>query len=125
MYEVGDYSACAIAVLRAWNLIQGNPDAKSDLIVRLASRLAKSLCHGLRVGSITTDFISSRKEDIMFLQEEASAKPLASVNAASQEEFARVWAEWECVKLEMEDYSTKRGACLQGLSKLPMFVKPL
>ncbi len=125
LYEAGDYSGCVAAVLRSWTLLQAKPNSTPDLIVRLASRLAKSLCYGVRAGSITTDFVSSRKEDIMLLQEEAAGKPLTTVNAASREEFARVWEEWECVKLEMEDYSTKRGTCLHGLSRLPMFVKPL
>ena len=87
--------------------------------------MAKSLCYGVRAGTITENFVMSHKEDIMLLQEAAAGKLLSSVNAAGQEEFARVWEEWECVKLEMESYSTKRGACLQGLSRLPMFVKPL
>ncbi|KAI1786363.1 hypothetical protein LXA43DRAFT_1034112 [Ganoderma leucocontextum] len=123
LYEVGDYSACAAAVIRSWTLLQDNPDAKPDLIVRLSSRLAKSLCYAVRAGTITKDFVATWKEDIMQLQEAAAGKPLTSVNVASQEEFARVWEEWECVKLEMEDYySTKCGTSLQGLSRLPMFI---
>ncbi len=122
MYEIGDYAKCVDAVFRSWNLLKDNADAKPDLIIRLSTRLAKSLCHGVRAGTIPQEALVKHKEDTMLLQEAAAVRP---ASAAAGEEHGRVWEDWETVKLEIDDYVKKGDACLGGLSQLPLFVKSL
>ncbi|PIL28785.1 hypothetical protein GSI_08829 [Ganoderma sinense ZZ0214-1] len=122
LYEIGDYAKCADAVMRSWNLLKDKTDAKPDLILRLSTRLAKSLCHGVRAGTVSQDSLVKYKEDIMLLQEAAAKRP---ASAAAGQEHGRVWEDWETVKLEMDDYAKKGEACLGGLSRLPLFLKSL
>ncbi|TBU53623.1 hypothetical protein BD310DRAFT_887493 [Dichomitus squalens] len=122
LYETGDYAGCVDAVLRSWDLLKDKDDAKPDLIRRLSMRLARSLCHGVRAGTITQDVLTKHKEDIMLLQEAAAECP---TSAATGGEHAHVWEDWETVKLEIDDYAQKADTCLDKLSRLPLFCKPL
>ena len=122
MYEIGDYAKCVDAVIRSWNILKDKTDAKPDLILRLSTRLAKSLCHGVRAGTILQETLAKYKEDVMLLQEAAAEHP---ASAAASEEHGRVWEDWETVKLEMDDYAKKGESCLCGLSRLPLFLKSL
>ena len=87
LYEIGDYAKCVDAVIRSWNLLKDKADVKPELIIRLSTRLAKSLCHGVCAGTITADNLAKHKEAVMLLQEAATERP---ASAAVGEEHERV-----------------------------------
>ncbi|KAI0719795.1 hypothetical protein C8T65DRAFT_603249 [Cerioporus squamosus] len=124
LFETGDYAACYKAVLRAWRLLKTRADAKQDLIVRLSSRLAKALCHGVRAGTLNAKDISALEDDIEGLRKTSlTSKPSTSSSAPADDALVRVWDEWAATQSEMESYVQKGDACLGGLSRLPMFCK--
>lgn len=122
LYEAADYAACSEAVLRSWRLLQSHGDAKSDLIVRLSGRLAKSLCHGVRAKTITSGPLAANRPDIKHIRD-AAAK--ASASALVSEELTRVWSEWDVAEAEALAYVENGREALRGFSRLPMFYKPL
>ncbi|TFK84369.1 hypothetical protein K466DRAFT_527474 [Polyporus arcularius HHB13444] len=118
LYELGDYTGSIDAVVRSWRLLRDRSDAKVELITRLSTRLAKSLCHGARAGTVTNKLLRRVASDVRQLRE-------ASMNGAPDEELKRVWDEWTTVYHELVPCAEKAHASLTGLSRLPLFFKPL
>lgn len=122
LYEVGDYAGCAHAILRAWSLLNGKPDAKPDLIVRLSSRLAKALSLGVRAKTITEDVLRTADDSINALRE---ASQNLSIPDSSLEDLLLMWKEWDQTAPDVRVYCEKSADGLKGLSRLPIFSKPL
>ncbi|KAI9060061.1 hypothetical protein FKP32DRAFT_1656899 [Trametes sanguinea] len=122
LYEAGDYAACAKAVIRAWNILRGQHDAKPNLVVRLSCRLAKALCQGVRARSIGESVLVPDAASIEQLRDAAME---TAANDDERRDLRRFWQEWDETKAEIPQYTQKGAEDLQKFSKLPMFFKPL
>ncbi|KAI0719797.1 hypothetical protein C8T65DRAFT_826784 [Cerioporus squamosus] len=120
LFELGDYSGSVEAGLRAWKRLKERSDEKSDLVARLSSRVAKALCYGTRAGTIGNDILAAHGDDIDSLRVASFNEVSGNTSALSQ-----TWQEWDATKAESEACLKKRGACLNGLARLPLFFKPL
>lgn len=128
LFEVGDYVGCVNAVLRSWALLNNKSDTKPDLLVRLSTRLAKALCHGVRDGSLDENSLASTQPDVKLVMQEATSCASgwsSSTSEAAIEALNRAWNEWNLTAAEMDEYSAKRPVSLSGLSRLPLFCQPL
>ena len=122
LYELGDYRGSVDAVCRSWALLKNNSDVKVDLIVRLSIRLAKALCHGVRAGTISEQDLGVYQDATSQLRD-ASTGSLATT---AKDDLARSWKEWDATQSECIAQDSQRvDACLSGLSRLPLFCKPL
>jgi hypothetical protein len=83
---MGDYRACLDAISRSHELSSTNP----GLSLRLSTRLAKTLCQGLRGGSIDVHSLKKHAKVISELEiiamQQGAVEPLP--------ECIRVWREW-------------------------------
>ncbi|KAI0719792.1 hypothetical protein C8T65DRAFT_725210 [Cerioporus squamosus] len=122
LYELGDYPGSIDAVIRSWRLCRDKPDANVDFITRLSMRLGKALCHGSRAGTVTSEFLRRIAGDIRQIRE---ASTEATAKAAQYEELKRVWDEWMTVYRELVPCAANAPTSLSGLSRLPLFFKPL
>ncbi|TFK84367.1 hypothetical protein K466DRAFT_625040 [Polyporus arcularius HHB13444] len=121
LYEIGHYTQCVSAVLRASRLISDASEENGPLVARLSVRLANALGHGVRAGAILTTAITARAKDIerlrSMLYDVADDTAQAMLNSA--------WAEWAITSAEMDLFAHKRAPSLIALSRLPMVCKPL
>ena len=122
LFELGDYKRCTETILRAWKLMQNSETPASGLLVRLSTRLAKALCHGAHARTIQVGDLDTLLPEVDRLR---SAALSIVANDASQETLRLAWEEWAITASEMADISGKRDAGLVGLSRLPLFCKPL
>lgn len=122
LYEVADYAGCMKAVLRSWNLLKSNPSAKTELIIRLSTRLAKAMCNGARSGVISSKMLRENNQAIRHLEESTIDLPSSSSNAVSFEELVRVWQEWRQLELHNAEASTD---ALRKFCELPSMAPPL
>ncbi|KAH9903204.1 hypothetical protein C8Q73DRAFT_673716 [Cubamyces lactineus] len=129
LYEVGDYPACASAILRSWKLLQDQPEpgAKPDLIIRLSTRLAKALTFSVLLNMATKADIKAYGEGLATLRERSLAIPTGSTGSSvnAVDELLRAWQQWDAVQSEEDERMQKSEACLRNLSRLPIFMKPL
>ncbi|KAI0329760.1 hypothetical protein GY45DRAFT_1279063 [Cubamyces sp. BRFM 1775] len=127
LYETGDYLACAAAILRSWKLLQDQPEPKSDLIIRLSTRLAKALTFAVLSNTASEADLKAYEEGIKTLRERSFAIPTASTGSAvnAVDELSRAWQQWDVVQSESEERTQKSDPCLRNLSRLPIFMKPL
>ena len=126
LFESGDYAGSADAVLRSWKLLEERGDMASDLVVRLSIRLARALCHGARARLPLHDTLTRNSTEIEQLKATAAEKLSDGGKTALREESCRAWKVWEATHAEMtQDAEGKTQACLHGLSRLPLFCKPL
>ncbi|KAI0658112.1 hypothetical protein C8Q70DRAFT_201642 [Cubamyces menziesii] len=129
LYEIGDYLACASAILRSWKLLQDQSESapKPDLIIRLSTRLAKALTFAVLSKMATKADLEAYEEGIATLRERSFAIPTASTGSAvnAVDELSRAWQQWDVVQSEGDERIQKSEACLRSLSKLPIFMKPL
>lgn len=94
---------------------------KVDLIVRLSIRLAKALCHGVRAGTISKQDLDVYKNATSQLRDASTGNLATTAN----DDLARSWKEWDATQSEYIEDSQRVDACLSGLSRLPLFCKPL
>ncbi|KAJ6461174.1 hypothetical protein C8R47DRAFT_116012 [Mycena vitilis] len=94
LYEMGDYAGSLDAIARSWKLSSAN----TGLTLRLATRAAKALAHGVRGGTITPSALAARAQIIGGL--EAVALQQEKTDAESSPESVRVWHEWRAVESE-------------------------
>lgn len=129
LYEIGDYLACASAILRSWKLLQDQSESatKPDLIIRLSTRLAKALTFAVLSKMATKADLDAYEGGIATLRERSFAIPTASTGSAvnAVDELSRAWQQWDVVQSEGDERTQKSEACLRNLSKLPIFMKPL
>lgn len=121
LYEIGHYTQCVSAVLRAARLIQDASEENGPLVARLSVRLANALGHGVRAGAILTTAITARAKDIERLR--TMSYDVADDTAKAALDSA--WAEWTVTSAEMDLFAHKRASSLIALSRLPMVCKPL
>ncbi|OCH87485.1 hypothetical protein OBBRIDRAFT_837319 [Obba rivulosa] len=124
LFEAGDYAACSRAILRSWKLIQARQQTKPELVIRLATRLAKALSHGARAGAISPKNYRKQTEQVKALETAALQQPTTSVNAASYEELTRVWQEWRQFELMFANHAKASKEGLKRLASLPVFTLP-
>ncbi len=124
LYEVGDYSSCVRAVLRAWKLLDKQPVAKPDLVVKLSNRLAKALSLGVRARTISENDLHVNETDIRALRK-ASETASEGDNPATREDLTRMWREWDATAPDIKAYTEQHDVSLSNLSRLPLFSKPL
>ena len=125
LFEMGDYAGSASAVLRSWHLLQERQDMKADLVIRLSTRLARALCHGARAGTPLQELLTRSEDEIEQLQVVAAERLSVDGNVNMKEEWRRAWKDWETVRAEMAECVEKGEVCSSGLSRLPVFCKPL
>lgn len=113
LYELGDYSACVAKIIRSWELMQ--LAVNQPLALRLSSRLAKALCHGVQAGSILPEQIWSHSTAIDQL--EAVVLQVSDSNAQSQD-CARLWKQWRIA--DSGDRSVLVSDALSRLSRVPI-----
>lgn len=92
---MGDYLACLETISRSWRLSAGAPNP--SLAVRLATRAAKALAHGVRGETIDTDALATHAQVIEQLENVA----LQQENADGEPESIRVWREWRTIAGEV------------------------
>ncbi|TCD64576.1 hypothetical protein EIP91_003904 [Steccherinum ochraceum] len=112
-YETGDYALCFEAICRAAQKISGAKEA-SPLFSRLAARLAKTLCFGLRAGQITFDSIQRHAEAIQGFSDIAKRTDAAGELVAS-------WADWQRIEKDQERVTAAAAQARSRLSSLPIF----
>lgn len=122
LYEVADYAGCMKAIIRSWELLRTNPNAKPDLLVRLSTRLAKAMCNGARSGAISSKLLKEHDEAIRSLEEATIDLPSMSSNALASAELTRVWKEWK--QLELRNSEAFKEA-LTKFSQLRITTPPL
>ncbi|KAI0724335.1 hypothetical protein C8T65DRAFT_733972 [Cerioporus squamosus] len=125
LYELGDYRGSVDAVCRSWSLLQDRADAKADLVLRLSTRLARALCHGIRAGTITREFLGAHETAIGRLRHASTARSATATTAPTNDDLKRFWEEWDATLAEYNEGSQSVDDCLIGLSRLPLFCKPL
>ncbi|RDB21926.1 hypothetical protein Hypma_010914 [Hypsizygus marmoreus] len=114
LYENGEYAECIEAIVRSWERISA--DSNPGLTPRLSTRLAKALCHGVRNGSISQDFIDSHSDTIIEMQ---LASLIVDGNAATTTQTP--WEEWKSVESESENREQLTQDASRRLSDLPIF----
>ncbi|KAI0634386.1 hypothetical protein C8Q77DRAFT_1217561 [Trametes polyzona] len=124
LFEVGDYSGCVVAILRSWRLLRPQRDSKGDLVARLSSRLAKTLCFAARSDPEAIRTTKLYASDIAKLKE-YSLKATSGASPVDIGELHRWWNEWEASKTGLGCFEEKKSKCLAALSRLPLFMKPL
>ncbi len=92
-----------------------------ELVTRLARRLTKALSHGARAGTITRDTLTKDGEAIQHLRVASSKKGSTGDGGFG----THGWDEWDAARAEMDECLKRRDACLDGLSRMPIFFKPL
>ncbi|KZP20325.1 hypothetical protein FIBSPDRAFT_789699 [Athelia psychrophila] len=114
-YENGDYAGCVDAIFRSWKILKNNP----ALSFKLSARLAKSLAHGVRDGSITPSFIKGNAQVISEL--ENITHNHADTACDTLQEHNRLWSEWTNISAEQGDRMQSAREALGRLSRLPVF----
>ena len=126
LFEVGDYARCADAVLRAWNLVRGQPNRKPELVSRLSARLAKALRHGVYVGTVSQGSVQLLEDDIVSLRDaSAVAASVERIGTSSEEAVSRGWEEWDNTLPVLVDLASKRELGLKTFSRIPIYYQPL
>ncbi|TFK90199.1 hypothetical protein K466DRAFT_543778 [Polyporus arcularius HHB13444] len=125
LYELGDYKGSVDAVCRSWSLLQDCRDAKADLVLRLSTRLAKALCHGVRAGTITRKIIDAYETAISQLRHAATERLAKVTNVPAIDDLTRSWEEWDVTQAEYNEGSQNADDCLNRWARLPLFCKPL
>lgn len=121
LYELGDYTGSVEAICRAWSILKDRPDAKADLVVRLSTRLARALCHGVRARTIAMPDIGTYADVISQLRDLATGK----LARPTIDDVSQSWKEWDTTRVECNEDIQRADACSNGLSRLPLFCKPL
>ncbi len=110
---------------RSWSLLQDCRDAKADLVLRLSTRLAKALCHGVRAGTITRKIIDAYETAISQLRHAATERLAKVTNVPAIDDLTRSWEEWDVTQAEYNEGSQNADDCLNRWARLPLFCKPL
>ena len=121
LYEAGDYLGSVNAIVRSWRVVKGNEEGRETFLVRLATRLARALCHGVSGGKIVLDTLLHIRGDLQDLKAAAWAR----AEGPAKEDMHRVWNEWTAVESDIDTFASRRDTCLQAFSRLPIFCKPL
>ncbi|KAJ7750682.1 hypothetical protein DFH07DRAFT_922529 [Mycena maculata] len=118
LYEMGDYAGSMEAIARSWRLSTPNP----NLALRLSTRAAKALAHGVRGDSIGAQVLVNYAQVIEQLQTVASQQE--SVTGEGVEpESARVWREWRAIAQEGDDRSSAAHEARVRFAGIPI-VRP-
>jgi hypothetical protein len=114
LYELGDYSACFEAICRAVANVSSSKDDHSSLLLRLATRLAKTLSHGLRNGAINKSMIE---------RENLAVEQLKSLSKSSdpKSELSSAWAQWRRVESEVVLVLAGVDDAKSRLTQLPLY----
>lgn len=115
LYELGDYQETVEAISRSWNLITSQ--SNSALPPKLSNRLVRTLCHGTRAGTITSDTIKTHDKVINTLE-------LVAINSHSLE-VSMMWKEWRKIEAEEGDRKQIARESRARLSRIPIFRKRL
>ncbi|KAJ6580630.1 hypothetical protein B0H19DRAFT_1369180 [Mycena capillaripes] len=110
LYETGDYTACLEAIARSWKLSSANP----SLTLRLATRAAKALAHGVRGGTIRPSALAKHAQMI----EQLETAALQQENTSG--ESIRVWREWHAIVGESGDRKSAAHDARVRLGAIPI-----
>lgn len=117
LYELGDYAACFQAICRATNnLSEGAKGASDSLFLRLSLRLAKSLRHGVRSGTISSVLLG---ENITVVEKLSAL----SDTTGTSDELRMAWTDWAKVESEMTRVSEGAYGARVRLSGIPILKK--
>ncbi|TCD63142.1 hypothetical protein EIP91_005901 [Steccherinum ochraceum] len=114
-YELGDYAASLQAIQRAFENIPSTEDV-SPLAIRLSTRLAKVLSHGVRDGSISSEMLKDTSEMLSRISTLAE-------NPDFGQELGAAWKDWRRVESEKERVSRGAAGAKAHLSSLPILRK--
>ncbi|KAK7031941.1 hypothetical protein R3P38DRAFT_3265860 [Favolaschia claudopus] len=113
LYEAGDYLACIEAITRSWGL-----SAQGTLPLRLATRAAKALAHGVRADTISAAALEKHAQLIEQLENVAKQE-----ECNPEAESVRVWREWRAIADESVsglDRSSATHAARVRLAEIPI-----
>ncbi|KAJ7041619.1 hypothetical protein C8F04DRAFT_994717 [Mycena alexandri] len=113
LYEMGDYLACLEAISRSWKLSGGGANI-GTLALRLSTRAAKALAHGIRGGTINAAFLERHAPMI------AELETVASQQQDSNDESARVWREWRAIATTIGDQKSEAHKARVRLATVPI-----
>ncbi|KAJ7483585.1 hypothetical protein FB451DRAFT_1028935 [Mycena latifolia] len=120
LYEMGDYAACVDAIVRAWRLSSGSPNP--SLALRLATRAAKALAHGVRGGAVVPATLKKYAQEIEQLQTVAQQQPNA---ADADSESVRVWRECRAIACEAGNPKSTAHDGRVRLAQIPIARRPV
>ncbi|KAJ7173293.1 hypothetical protein C8R46DRAFT_945999 [Mycena filopes] len=115
LYEMGDYAASLEAISRSWQL---SPGSNATLALRLSTRAAKALAHGVRGGVIKAGFLQHHAQMISQLETVASQQD-APPNGP-EAESVRVWREWHAIATEGGDRKSEAQDARVRLAAIPI-----
>jgi hypothetical protein len=109
-YEIGEYSACADAILRSWSR---KPD--SALVAKLSTRLAKALCHAAQAGTWNVSNMEEHASAVSAIEEAGKQ------SAADHSESDQAWLLWHRVQADLKDHDQLCHEAKVRLSRFPIF----
>ncbi|KAJ6520693.1 hypothetical protein DFH09DRAFT_1426866 [Mycena vulgaris] len=115
LYEMGDYAACLDAVARSWKLATPNP----SLALRLATRTAKALAHGVRGGAVGQEMLAKYAQIIEQLENVALQQEIRA-EVYSEPESVRIWRKWRAIANEGGDRKSAAHDALARLAEIPI-----
>ncbi|CAA7271282.1 unnamed protein product [Cyclocybe aegerita] len=108
LYEVGLYADSINAILRSWVL-----KPEPALAIRLSTRLAKSLAHGIQDGMFNASVVQQNADGIKQL-EDLSTKDAGAENV-------QAWKMWRSVRAGLEHHTDLSHEAKVRLSKMPIY----
>jgi hypothetical protein len=109
-YEIGDYSGCVDAILRSWSR---RPDPA--LTVRLSTRLAKALCHGVQGGTLSASKVEEYASVLSAIEEAGKQ------SGGNRSEHDQAWLLWHRIHVDLEDHDKLSHEAKVRLSRFPIF----
>lgn len=123
LYELGlgKYAGCIDAIMRSWKHI--STELHDSLLLELSSRLPRSLCQGIRSGTISQGYIYEKRD--LFEQMYSVGAPIAQKDLSVFSEYEKLWAEWRFIDNESTNREAAANEARNNLSLLPILRKPL
>ena len=94
-----------------------------SLILKLSSRLPKSLCQGIRSKAISQDCINEKRD--LFEQIYSAGAQIAHKDLSAFSEYEKLWQEWRYVDNESANRDEAANEARDNLSLLLNLRKPL
>jgi hypothetical protein len=107
--------------MRSWKHM--SEESHNSLLLKLSSRLPKSLCQGIRSGTISQDYIHENRD--LFEQMYSAGAQIAQKDLSTFPEYEKLWQEWRCVDNESTNREAAANEARNNRSLLPNLRKPL
>ncbi|KAH8101280.1 hypothetical protein BXZ70DRAFT_935376 [Cristinia sonorae] len=100
LYELGDYASASEAIIRAAKNLS-EPERSSSMFHRLSTRLARTLSHGVRAGTIPSEFFQDNVVEVKELSQ-------STQDESAGNELLTAWKDW--TRVESESDGVLQGA---------------